>query len=91
LQRSRILSLIPTIGLALVLGGCASFNDTLVVDIGDQFELLDLEVDRDLGEGESRPMSDGFECDFEAQSKRVSLLAGERLVSGTIRCRALRD
>lgn len=74
----RILfSLIPVLS-----SGCASFNDTLVVDIGDQFELLKLEVDEGHSEQQSWPPKNGFECDFDARSKRLSLWDRERHVSG---------
>ena len=78
-----LFSLIP------VLSGCASFNDSLVVDIGDQFELLKLEVDEGPAGKQGWPPKHGFECDFDARSKRLSLWDRERQVSGTIRCRGL--
>ena len=83
--------LILTICFTILLTGCASFNDTLVVDVGEQFRLLDLEVEDNPAAAQANATNNGFECDFDARSRRESLLGGERLVSGTIRCRPLSD
>ncbi|HPQ23375.1 MAG TPA: hypothetical protein PLY75_00470 [Gammaproteobacteria bacterium] len=68
------------------LGGCASFNDSVTVDIGDQFDLL--AVDVAAGAGGSRHLhgGEGFECVFDARSERVAWFGRERHVSGSIRC-----
>ena len=76
-------------GLGGLLGGCASFNDTVTVAIGDQFGLLDL----DIGDG-NKPTQrwrtgEGFECDFDARSERNSWFGRERHVTGSIRCHPL--
>jgi hypothetical protein len=72
-----------------MLGGCASFNDTVVVDVGDQFDLLNLNLPDAQAPRDGARRAPGFECEFDARSERVSLLSGERRVSGTIRCKAL--
>lgn len=76
-------------GLGGLLGGCASFNDTVTVAIGDQFGLPDL----DIGDG-NKPSQrwrtgEGFECDFDARSERYSWFGRERHVTGSIRCHPL--
>lgn len=78
-------------GLATGLVGCASFNDTLVVDIGDQFELLKLDAAKEHSGHSEAARAHGFECDFNAVSDRDSLFARERQVSGSIRCLLLHD
>ena len=83
--------LVLIICVTALLTGCASFNDTLVVDVGEQFRLLDLEVEGDPATVQTDAAKNGFECDFDARSRRESLLGRERLVSGTIRCRPLGD
>jgi hypothetical protein len=81
--------LLALCSLTVALHGCASFNDTLVVDIGDQVDLLELELAEGSSSQKSWAPRNGFECDFDAHSKRLSLFAGERHFSGKIRCRIL--
>jgi len=82
--------LLPALcSLSVALSGCASFNDTLVVDIGDQFDLLKLELADVSSSQKSWPPRNGFVCDFDAHSRRLSLFTGDRHVSGKIRCRTL--
>ncbi len=81
------------LGLACVvavLSGCASFNDTVVVDVGEQFGLLTIEA-ADGGTRRHWRPGQGFECDFTAQGRRGALFGGETQVTGKLRCVAVGD
>jgi hypothetical protein len=69
------------------LTGCAAFNDVVVVDVGDQFRLVETDgtVSRQLLDGDGR----GFECHFSATTTRSAWFAAERQIDGTIRCEPL--
>lgn len=71
------------------LGGCASFNDSVTVDIGDQFDLLAVDVTAGANGTRRLQSGDGFECVFDARSERVAWFGRERHVSGSIRCHYL--
>jgi len=75
------------LGALPLMAGCAAFNDTVVVDIGDQAALLTLPPGG--GEQRQRLRGQGFECDFEAHSQRSELFGRERRISGHIRCEPL--
>lgn len=80
------------LGLASVvaaLSGCASFNDTVVVDVGDQFGLLTVEAADGGGTRRHWRPGQGFECDFTAQGRRGTLFGGESQVTGKLRCVAV--
>ncbi|MDJ0740081.1 MAG: hypothetical protein QNJ91_10205 [Gammaproteobacteria bacterium] len=70
------------------LSGCAAFNDVVVVDVGDQFHVID-------SDGPPSPQrlhdaaGNGFECTFSARSTRASLFARDKTVDGKIRCEPL--
>lgn len=71
-------------GMAL-LGGCAAFNDVVVVDVGEQFHLLEMVPGADTARTRAT-LADGFDCTFSATSVRSSLFAREKRIDGTIRC-----
>lgn len=92
--RKRWMALLFPPGAAAILGlgGCAAFNDTVVVDIGDQVKLMQLSyqsAQRAASAAGSTRSGRGFECDFSAQTRRISLLAGSRQIEGKVRCRPL--
>jgi hypothetical protein len=69
------------------LSGCAAFNDVVVVDVGDQFRLVETDgtPSRQLLDGGGH----GFECRFSATTTRSAWFASERQIDGTIRCEPL--
>jgi hypothetical protein len=69
------------------LTGCAAFNDVVVVDVGDQFRLVEADgaSSRQLLDRDGR----GFECRFSATTTRSAWFAAERQIDGTIRCEPL--
>lgn len=77
--------------VAGLVAGCASFNDTVVIDVGDQFELLRLQ--RDGAQPAAAVWRDarGFECRFLAHTQRTALFGREREIEGTVRCVAITD
>ena len=71
---------------AAMTGGCASFNDTIVVDVGDQFRLLETGVSRSDANGRPFEAAQGFECTFRGTTNNAGPFATEREFSGTLRC-----
>lgn len=81
----RALSLVVLLG---AIGGCAAFNDTVVVDVGDQFRLIEADVPL-ASQRLQHANGAGFECTFNARSERSSLFGREKTVDGSIRCKPL--
>jgi hypothetical protein len=75
---------------ALTTFGCASFNDTVVVDVGDQFRLLQADVADAGANGRVTEAPAGFECEFSARTTNTGPFASEREVNGTLRCLRIR-
>lgn len=79
----------PLILSAAILSGCATFNDVLVVDIGEQFRLIENGTAAQTVQLRD-PSNNGFECSFTATSRRRSFLAHEKHVDGRrVRCQRL--
>lgn len=80
LVRHRLL----VVGLAGSLASCASFNDTVVVDVGDQFRLLEVAAQPSGETAQWR--RNGFDCRFSAHGSRRGLFDAEFDVEGSLRC-----
>ena len=83
---SNIATLVLT---AVIATGCASFNDTIIVDVGDQFRLLQTGMAESDANGQLVGAPAGFECEFHARTTNAGPFTNEREVNGTLRCRRI--
>ncbi|MCB1801998.1 MAG: hypothetical protein KDI82_09960 [Gammaproteobacteria bacterium] len=79
---------VPVLLSMAALSGCAAFNDVVVVDVGEQFHLLEMAPNSDPSHSQAT-VAKGFDCTFSATSVRTSLLAREKRIDGTIRCQRI--
>ena len=72
--------------IAAVTTGCASFNNTIVVDVGDQFRLLQTAASASEESGQRPAAPAGFDCEFHATTTGAGPFATEREINGKLRC-----